>query len=241
MTAEIVFQPISLSEAISLLYSDLETKRPASYFFINSYSIALTEKNVSYRKILSDNDRNLIDGKPIKILLNAFRDNSKPYEQIRGVDFTREILATFPIGNSIFLLGGTEENLEALVHIFKSSYPKVNIVGTFSPSYDQEWKEYIDFVVAQIDRSGANLVMISLGTPKQDFVSREIAYKLNLVVVSVGAALDFISSQISECPRWLRVIGAEWFYRLITEPKRLWRRYLLESPKLIKLFFKKRF
>jgi N-acetylglucosaminyldiphosphoundecaprenol N-acetyl-beta-D-mannosaminyltransferase len=195
---------------------------------------------VNYRKLLQNNDRNLIDGKSIVILLNRFRKSKVRFSQIRGVDFTREILKTFPTQKSIFLLGSSIENLKRLMEIFKNEYPNLEISGTFSPPYEIEWLSYIDSAIDQIEKARACLVLVSLGTPKQDFVAREIAARLNIVTVSIGAAFDFISLNVPECPKWMQSIGLEWFFRLMMEPRRLWRRYLIESPKIIKLFIVKR-
>jgi len=240
VTWKISFGAISLSEAINLLLEDLALRKSSSYFFINAYSISLTDKNPAYRELLQNNNRNLIDGKPIELLLNKYQKSKKRYHQIRGADFTREILRTFPKSKSIFLLGGSVQNLIHLSEIIGKKYPNVKISGTFSPSYELDWPSYIDSVVEMIDTAQSSLVFVSLGTPKQDFVAKEISSRLNLVAVSIGAALDFITFNISECPKWMQFIGLEWFFRLVVEPQRLWRRYLIESPKLIKLFLLRR-
>lgn len=236
---KIGFLSLNLEEAGNLLFFDLYNNQSRSYFFVNSYSISLTTKLSKYEKILIENNRNFVDGKALRALLNLGHFNKTRHKQIRGADFTRYIFENISENTSIFILGGSENNYRALSRIIEVKYPNVKISGFFSPPHQKLWSDYLDEAVGLIAASGANLVFVSLGTPKQDFISYELARKLQLVVVSIGAALDFISLNQRECPKFLQVIGLEWLFRLFSEPRRLWRRYLVDSPRTIKIIFKK--
>lgn len=229
---------VKLDEAVYSILQDIAEGKSSCNLFVNAYSIALTEKLPSYKHILQNNKSNFIDGRIIQWLVNLRKNQTSKKYQIRGTDLTREILRNIPSNHSIYFLGGSLENLDELTRLIPKLYPNVRIAGCFSPPFELEWNDYIRECVEKISDSGANLVLVSLGTPKQDFVAHYIALNCKLVTVSIGAALDFLTMRIPECPKIIQKIGLEWSFRLIQEPKRLWRRYLLDSPKAIQLFIK---
>ena len=90
--------------------------------------------------------------------------------------------------------------------------------------------------VAAINASGARILFIGLGTPKQDYWMAAHRGKVQAVMLGVGAAFDFLSGTKAQAPRWIMRIGMEWFFRLVTEPRRLWKRYLKHNPRFVALF-----
>jgi len=240
MSKDIKFLKLNLKDIKSLILSDIRKKNGVSYFLINSYSISLTNKLPQYRKILEANSRNLIDSKILRVILNGVK-RDKNYYQIRGIDLTREILKSINEEVSIYILGGTVENLDEVVNIIHSHYPRVNIAEVYSPPFEDYRKMNIEEILVRIKKSKAKLVFVGLGTPKQDLISFEIAKRLDKTVISIGAALDFLTNRIPECPKWIQLCGFEWLYRLYKEPRRLWKRYLIDSPKLLLMLVKKRF
>jgi N-acetylglucosaminyldiphosphoundecaprenol N-acetyl-beta-D-mannosaminyltransferase len=87
-----------------------------------------------------------------------------------------------------------------------------------------------------ISKSGAKVVFVALGCPKQEFWMSQAQYQLAAVMIGVGAAFDFHSGQVSQAPRWMMRIGLEWLYRFSQEPMRLWQRYLINNPCFVILF-----
>lgn len=113
-----------------------------------------------------------------------------------------------------------QQNLEA-------RFPGVEIVGTYSPPFRSLSEAELDAQDELILRSGADIVWVGLGTPKQDHEVRRLADSLHVTACAVGAAFDFTAGTKREAPKWMTRVGLEWTFRLISEPRRLWKRYLI--------------
>ncbi|PSF37246.1 glycosyltransferase [Aphanothece hegewaldii CCALA 016] len=135
----------------------------------------------------------------------------------------------------LFLYGGTENTLQKLKFNLLRQFPDLTIVGTYAPPFRSLTPEEEARDRAMIESSGAKVVLVGLGCPKQEeWMSRQQG--LQAVMIGVGAAFRFHSGEVSQSPRWMMQMGLEWLYRLVTEPKRLWRRYLINNPSFLLLF-----
>jgi N-acetylglucosaminyldiphosphoundecaprenol N-acetyl-beta-D-mannosaminyltransferase len=144
-------------------------------------------------------------------------------------------------GLSIYLYGSKSETLEKLELSLKEKFPQLAIAGSYAPPYIQDIENIEASELRLIRESGASVVFVALGCPKQEFwmakaLSDRDMGKLEIVAIGVGAAFDFHSGQVSQAPRWVMRIGMEWLYRFTQEPQRLWRRYLLNNPLFVILF-----
>jgi N-acetylglucosaminyldiphosphoundecaprenol N-acetyl-beta-D-mannosaminyltransferase len=137
---------------------------------------------------------------------------------------------------SLFLYGGTEAMLEKLVQVLQSRYPPIAIAGWYAPPFRALSSAEEAEIRDKIQTSGASLVLVGLGCPKQEEWMARQQGKLAVVMIGVGAAFSFHSGMVSQAPRWMMNRGLEWFYRLWAEPKRLWRRYLFYNPTFVLLF-----
>lgn len=129
----------------------------------------------------------------------------------------------------IFLYGSTEETLEILRAKLLAAFPSLTIAGAISPPFRKLTAEEDDAIVAQINASGAGTVWVSLGCPKQELWMASHRGRINAVMVGVGAAFDYHAGTIKRAPMWMQDSGLEWFYRLVSEPRRLWKRYLVTN------------
>ena len=138
---------------------------------------------------------------------------------------------------SIFLYGSTETVLSALQNKLFRLYPNLKIAGAYSPPFRQlsieEEKSHIDL----IHKSQADIVFVSLGCPRQEEWMYRQYGSLNAVMIGVGAAFLFHSGDVKQAPRWMMKLGLEWFFRLLSEPRRLWKRYFFNNPAFLFLFF----
>jgi N-acetylglucosaminyldiphosphoundecaprenol N-acetyl-beta-D-mannosaminyltransferase len=136
----------------------------------------------------------------------------------------------------IYLYGGTDSMLQKLVHNLKQQFPNLHIAGSYAPPFRTltEAEEMMD--VDRIHKSGASVVFVGLGCPKQEEWMARQQGKLKAVMIGVGAAFSFHSGETSQAPRWMMEVGLEWLYRLIMEPGRLWKRYLINNPSFAILF-----
>jgi len=113
----------------------------------------------------------------------------------------------------------------------KQRFPNLNITGVYSPPFRELTEKEDKAVVDMINKASPDVLWVGLGCPKQQLWMYEHKDKLNAsVMVGVGAAFDFLAGTKPQAPRWIRDNGFEWLFRLFTEPKRLWRRYLVNGP-----------
>jgi len=139
-------------------------------------------------------------------------------------------------GIPIYLYGGTEEMLTKLQHHLEQTFPGLAIAGTHSPPFRALTPAEEEADIQRIQASGASVVFVGLGCPKQEQWMARQQGKLPAVMLGVGAAFSFHSGAVSQAPRWMMARGLEWLYRLWREPGRLWKRYLLNNPAFIVLF-----
>jgi N-acetylglucosaminyldiphosphoundecaprenol N-acetyl-beta-D-mannosaminyltransferase len=139
-------------------------------------------------------------------------------------------------GIPVGFYGGAEDVLRELTANLSRRFPGLEIVYQSSPPFrpltpDEEWR-----TVDGVNRSGARILLVGLGAPKQERWMAAHKDKVNVVMLGVGAAFDFLAGKKQQAPRFLQNLGLEWLYRLLHEPRRLWRRYLCRNPKFVALF-----
>jgi N-acetylglucosaminyldiphosphoundecaprenol N-acetyl-beta-D-mannosaminyltransferase len=129
-------------------------------------------------------------------------------------------------GESVFLLGGTEDTLERLKARIEASFPGLRVVGSHSPPFRTLSAEEDAALMRLLNDSGASTVWVSLGCPKQEIWMAEHRDRVRSVMIGVGAAFGFHAGTVRRAPEWMQRLALEWLYRLLSEPGRLWRRYL---------------
>jgi N-acetylglucosaminyldiphosphoundecaprenol N-acetyl-beta-D-mannosaminyltransferase len=139
-------------------------------------------------------------------------------------------------GVPVGFYGGTPEVLQRMVAEVRRRWPSLPIGYTWSPPFRRLTPDEDAEVVARINESGVRLLFVGLGCPKQERWMAEHRGRSTVVMVGVGAAFDFLAGTKQQAPRFLQRIGLEWFFRLATEPSRLWRRYLYHNPRYLGLF-----
>ena len=171
------------------------------------------------------------DGLPIA-LLGKLR--GIPVQRTCGPDLIDVLCArSVDTGLSHYFYGGKEGVAKKLAENFERKYPGLKIVGYESPPFrgidDQSDPE----AVARIRASGADVVWIGLSSPKQDMWMLQHYKQLSQTLIGVGAAFDFHTGEVRRAPRWMQKTMLEWLFRLASEPRRLWRRYLLLAPRFV--------
>ena len=151
-----------------------------------------------------------------------------------GPDYMKEILKiSNKEGYRHFFYGSTEETLKKLQRTLKRSYSDVQVAGMFSPPFRTLSAKEDEEVVRMINESNADFVWIGLGAPKQECWMAEHQGKIKGFMIGVGAAFDYEAGNIVRAPQWMQKTNLEWLYRLIQEPKRLFKRYFYTNTKFI--------
>jgi len=217
----------SPGDAASALCAFAIRGTPMHVHLVNAYTIALASESDDYRECLQEPAVNLPDGKPLAWASKLFGQNPVA-RQVRGPQL---FLDTFDVGQSAgvkhFLLGSTQDVLLKLQQNLLKRFPDAQIAGMESPPFRSLTPEEYAAQDARIVNSGAQIVWVGLGTPKQDFEARRLVDATGLLAVAVGAAFDFAAGTTREAPSWVQRVGFEWMFRLLSEPRRLWRRYLV--------------
>jgi len=169
----------------------------------------------------------------MKLALRRKKSNVRA-SRVRGPSFFNEVLER--LGDTSlksFFLGNSEATEAQFLQVLEERFPRTLVAGSFAPPFEPLSPNYIEGCVEAVRHSGADIVWIGLGTPKQDFVAQAIAERLHLPCIGVGAAFDFLSGNVKEAPPHIQRIGLEWMYRLVREPRRLWRRYTVGNVQFL--------
>lgn len=192
------------------------------------HSIVLGWFNREHRRILRQSDLNTADGMPVVWTQQLL--GSRQATRVYGPTLMQWLLHdASEKGYRIGFYGGKPEAVERLVKNLKLVYPRMNIVLQISPPYRELTREEDDEMTARINAARPDLLWIGLGCPRQERWMAEHRHRIPAVMIGVGAAFDFLSGTVRQAPRWMQNSGLEWFYRLICEPRRLWKRYLFTN------------
>jgi len=194
---------------------------------LNVHCLVESRRNPPLRQIYNGAGLRTPDGMPLVWLAHWHKQPT--VSRVYGPDL---MLALCGVpGYRHFLYGGSEIALNALAANLERQFPGFNLVGKFSPPFRNLTSSEDEQTIALINNSQADIVWIGLGTPRQDFWIRDHRAQLNVpVLIGVGAAFDFLSGHKPQAPHWMQRHGFEWLFRLLSEPRRLWRRYLIDNP-----------
>jgi exopolysaccharide biosynthesis WecB/TagA/CpsF family protein len=195
-----------------------------------------TVKDRSFRSLVNKIDMVVPDGQPIRWALNSFYGAGLE-DRVTGPILTKYVLARASEEKlSVYLYGSTAKTLEKFTAFININYPGVKIAGTHPDRFREATPEEDIADIRKINESGAHIVLVGRGCPRQEKWVASHLGKINAVMMAVGAAFDFHAGNISQAPLWMQQAGLEWFYRLIQEPRKLWKRYLTTNPHFIYLF-----
>jgi N-acetylglucosaminyldiphosphoundecaprenol N-acetyl-beta-D-mannosaminyltransferase len=204
----------------------------------NVFSVVLSKNNKEFATICNNADLVLPDGLPIVWASKLLRPRLP--QRIAGPDFMGEFCGICAQnGYSMFLLGGRSDYLNSLVENLKKAHPRIQISGAYSPPFG-EWDENENRkIIKMINDSHADVLWVGVSTPKQDYWIYENKNQLKTkVAIGVGAAFDFHSGRVKRAPIWMQKNGLEWLFRLLQEPRRMWKKYLVTNLLFISLIAK---
>lgn len=199
----------------------------------NAHTVVETVKNVYYRQAINNSFLALPDGKPLSVV--AKLKGEKNIIRIFGPTLFEKVLEWGQKdGLKHYFFGSAEVTLDKMLTVIKKKYPKTIISGIVSPPYKEFTKEENEKFLADMNESGADIFWIGLGAPKQELWMYENYEKLNRgVMVGIGAGFDYMAGNLKHAPEWMKNLSLEWLFRLMMEPKRLWKRYFTVIPLFI--------
>lgn len=238
------FSAMALADAIAriLVWGGSRPLRGRAIHFANAYNVALAAKNEEYAALINSGDLVCSDGTPV-VWAGRWLHGQSPgeWDRVYGPDVLEGVLAAGQ-GSDIrhYLLGGSDETLELLCARIRTDWPSSKLVGAESPPFRVATSAELAARDQRILDSGATLVWVGLGTPKQDYEVRRLADSIPVTALAVGAAFDFLAGTVKQAPVWMQRSGLEWAYRFSKEPKRLAGRYLWGNPVFLREVGKQR-
>lgn len=214
-----------MDKTISYITENLDRLKGNYICVSNVHTTVMAFRDPEYRKVQNSGAMALPDGQPLSIV-SRLRGYGQA-QRVPGPDLMPAILKlSEEKGYKHYFYGSTEKTLAELKKVMLKKYPKLQIVGMYSPPFRQLTEEEDAEVVNRINESGADFIWVALGAPKQENWMYAHQNRVNGLMIGVGAAFDFIAGTTKRAPMWLQKLCMEWVYRIIQDPKRMAPRYL---------------
>lgn len=224
--------PTSYEAATSLVLAWAQGGESRTVCAANVHVIMEAHDSPEFQKMVNSADLVTPDGMP---LVWTLRRLGYPQQtRVYGPDLTLKLVEAaaaqrVPVG----FYGSTPEVLEQMTAKFCTLFPALMVAYSFSPPFRPLAIEEDQVIVDEINTSGARILFVGLGCPRQERWIAEHKGRVQAVMLGVGAAFEFHAGSKSQSPAWMQKAGLEWLFRLATEPKRLWRRYLYHNPRFL--------
>jgi N-acetylglucosaminyldiphosphoundecaprenol N-acetyl-beta-D-mannosaminyltransferase len=213
-----------VSEAIVAKALDGSSKG-CDVHLLEANGLSVAETNPDFERLLMGAGMVIPDGRWLELLTGR---SNQPLTQFRGEDLFRTLLAE---GRKQkirhFFVGATEEKLQKLFRVLEQQYPGVTVAGHWVPPFRDLTPAEQDELDHLVTNSRAHIVWLGISTPRQDWEAARVARQTKKVAIAVGAAFEFVSGDKKTAPRWASRLGVEWLYRMLSEPRRLARRYVV--------------
>lgn len=225
---------VTFAEALDAIRDLVLAKRGGAVFTPNVDHFVLANDDDAFRRAYAAVDLSVADGMPV-VWASHLLGMAVP-EKISGSDLVPRLLKIAEAQRfSVYLLGGGPGVATLAAKRLEASYPQLVIAGLSSPRVDMSQPLAArESIHSAIREAAPHIVLVCFGAPKQELFIHEARQLLgSSVLLGVGASIDFIAGTARRAPRWISAIGMEWAYRLVCEPTRLWRRYLVRDPRFL--------
>lgn len=230
---------LTMSETLDEIDRLIQQNKNAYIVTPNVDHIVRLEKGGEFAEAYRNADLILTDGKPLLWIAKWYKTPIK--EKISGSDL-------FPLlcerasqkGYSMFFLGAAEGVAAKAADNLKRRYPGLNVIDTYSPPYGFEKNaEEVEKIVKRVKAAHPHILIVALGSPKQELFILRNRERINVPIsLGLGASIDFEAGNLKRAPRWMSDHGLEWLFRIIQDPKRMAKRYLVDDRKIMGLMLK---
>lgn len=205
----------------------------------NVHTTVMAYENNEYLKVQSESILSLPDGKPLAVV--GMKKGYKEMKKTTGTHFMQSIFIDDRFKNKKhYFYGNTKENLNLMINKIKKDYPNLNICG-YEPSIFRELTDSeLNDLALRINETGADFVWMGIGAPRQEILMNRLKGKTTSIMAGVGGAFNILAGLVNDAPKWMQDMGLEWFYRLIKDPKRLFKRYFVTNFKFIYYLLKEK-
>ncbi len=231
----VLIDPVTYDTALEIIMEAARDRRSMIVSALAVHGVMTGVLDRKHRFRLNQFDLLVPDGQPVKWVLNLLH-KAGLRDRVYGPELTKRLCERAASeGLSIYLYGSTKEVLRAFQDTLRQDYPTIQIAGAEPSRFRRIAKDEKDAFVQRVNDSQAALLFVGLGCPRQEVFAFEVGRSIHLPVIAVGAAFPFLAGHIAQAPGWMQARGLEWLFRLMTEPRRLWRRYLYLNPAYLAL------
>ncbi len=233
---------VRFDQAVDQMIAWAQGDRSRIVITANVDHVVRFQKSAEFREMYAHADMVVADGMPV---IWGSRFVGKPLPQrVAGSDLFPALASRAAAEDvSIFLLGGSPTTADRSKEIFELRHPNIRVVGTYCPEmgFEKDDAEN-ERIVSMIRKAETDLLFVGLGSPKQEkwIVDHHQACGTKLCI-GVGISFSFLCGDVDRAPRWIQRLGLEWAHRLVQEPSRLWRRYLIEDSAFVGIVLRERF
>lgn len=223
---------INMQETISYIENNIRDLGGNYICISNVHTTVMSYEDKYYRNIQNTAAMALPDGAPLSVVSRL--RGYKEAERVTGPDLMKELFKVSEKKDyKHYFYGSTQETLDVLREKLSIKYPKLNVIGMYSPPFRKLAEDEDNKIIDMINESSPDFIWVGLGAPKQEIWMYEHKDKINGMMIGVGAGFDYHAEKISRAPIWMQKYSLEWLYRLMQEPRRLLRRYLNTNIKFI--------
>ncbi len=228
---------LTLEEAVGVIEEFIKDGTPRRYVAINAGKIVKMRRDPAFRKNLFDGDLNIVDGKPLMWVAKLFGKTVK--ERYGGLDIIDKLM---PLAEKkrygIYFLGAEEEVIEKAAGIYEKDHPNLRLAWRNGYWTEEEEQK----VVEDIKASRSDILFFAMSSPRKEIFLDKYLKEMGIpFVAGVGGAFDIIAGKTKRAPEWMQNIGLEWLFRVLQEPRRLWKRYLIGNSVFMWLVLKEFF
>ena len=226
--------PISYAQAIHQVVVWAQQHESRYVCAANVHMLMEAYDSPEFQNVVNGADLVTPDGMPLVWMLRCL--GYPQQERVYGPDLTLRLIEAAAMQEiSVGFYGGTVETLAQLTNSFKEKHPNLQIKYSYSPPFRPLTTDEDESVILAMNASGAKILFVGLGCPKQERWMASHRGRIQVVMLGVGAAFDIHAGQKPQAPAWMQRVALEWLFRLGSEPRRLWRRYLLHNPRFFVL------
>jgi hypothetical protein len=226
----VMINAIDYDATLDRIFSAARDRRPTTVSALAVHGVMTGVLDNEHRFRLNHFDLLVPDGQPVRWVLNLLHSTGLS-DRVRGPSLTRMVCArAAKDGVPIYLYGSTPDQLDHLRQRLAEDHPTLQIAGYEPSRFRRLTPEEKAELTERIQSSGAAILLVGLGCPRQETFAYEFRDHLSIPILAIGAAFPFLAGLTREAPVWMGRVGLEWFFRLLSEPQRLWRRYLYLNP-----------
>lgn len=224
---------INMNRSLELAEGWIPTGSSAYICMTGVHGVMEAQSNLGLLHVLNNAFINAPDGMPMSWV--GWLQGHEQMDRVYGPDFMTNLCQrSVAKGYRHYLYGGQPGVAQDLKHALGQRFPGLLIVGTYSPPFRDLTPDEEDDLLADVQMARPDIVWVGLSTPKQELFMARYVNKLRVpLLIGVGAAFDFHTGRLDEAPAWIKRAGLQWLHRLLQDPRRLWRRYLLNNPLFI--------